>query len=75
MEWKGTEDARYPKFLTTTPVDVPVKSEDNTTDNGTEASQKVEDHLGRMRLSISGFFMTFTILVAQRLPWWPVSVP
>ena len=38
MEWKGTEDARYPEFLTTTSVDVPVKSEDDTTDDGTGAS-------------------------------------
>ena len=38
MEWKGTEDARYPEFLTTTPVDAPVKSEDDTADDGTGAS-------------------------------------
>ena len=38
MEWKGTEDAHYPEFLTTTPVDVPVKSEDDTADDGTGAS-------------------------------------
>ena len=38
MEQKGTEDARYPKFLTTTPVDAPVKSEDDTADDGTGAS-------------------------------------
>ena len=38
MERKGTEDARYPEFLTTTPVDAPVKSEDNTADDGTGAS-------------------------------------
>ena len=38
MERKGTEDARYPEFLTTTPVDAPVKSEDDTTDDGTRAS-------------------------------------
>ena len=38
MERKGTEDAWYPEFLTTTPVDVPVKSEDDTTDDGTGAS-------------------------------------
>ena len=38
MEQKGTEDARYPEFLTTTPVDAPVKSEDDTTDDGTGAS-------------------------------------
>ena len=42
MEWKGTEDARYPKFLTTTPVDAPVKSEDDTTDDGTRASLEGE---------------------------------
>ena len=38
MERKGTEDARYPEFLTTTPVDAPVKSEDDTADDGTRAS-------------------------------------
>ena len=38
MERKGTEDARYPEFLTTNPVDAPVKSEDDTTDDGTGAS-------------------------------------
>ena len=38
MERKGTKDARYPEFFTTTPVDVPVKSEDNTTNEGTRAS-------------------------------------
>ena len=38
MEQKGTEDARYPEFLTTTPVEAPVKSEDDTTDDGTGAS-------------------------------------
>ena len=40
MEWKGAEDARYPEFLTTTPVDVPVKSEDDTADDGTRASSE-----------------------------------
>ena len=38
MEQKGTEDAWYPEFLTTTPVDAPVKSEDNTANDGTGAS-------------------------------------
>ena len=38
MERKGTEDAWYPKFLTTTPVDAPVKSEDDTADDATGAS-------------------------------------
>ena len=38
MEQKGTEDARYPEFLTTTPVDAPVKSEDDTADDRTGAS-------------------------------------
>ena len=38
MEQKGTKDGRYHKFLTTTPVEVPVKSEDDTTDDGTGAS-------------------------------------
>ena len=38
MERKGTKDARYPEFLTTTPVDAPVKSEDDTADDGTRAS-------------------------------------
>ena len=38
MEWKGTKDARYPKFLTTIPVDTPVKSEDDTADDGTGAT-------------------------------------
>ena len=38
MEQKGTEDARYPEFLTTTPVDTPVKSEDDTANDGTGAS-------------------------------------
>ena len=38
MELKGTEDARYPEFLTSTPVDAPVKSEDDTIDDGTGAS-------------------------------------
>ena len=42
MERKGTEDARYPEFLTTTSVDVPVKSEDDTTDDGTGASPEGE---------------------------------
>ena len=42
MEWKGTEDAQYPEFLTTTLVDAPVKSEDNTTDDGTGASLEGE---------------------------------
>ena len=42
MEWKGTEDARYPQFLTTTSVDMPVKSEDNTADDGTGASPEGE---------------------------------
>ena len=31
MEQKGTKDARYPEFLTTTSVDAPVKSEDDGT--------------------------------------------
>ena len=38
MERKGTKDARYPKFLTTTPVDAPVKSEDDTANDGTGVS-------------------------------------
>ena len=38
MERKGTEDARYPEFLTTTPVDMPVKSEDDTANDRTGAS-------------------------------------
>ena len=38
MERKGTEDARYPEFLTTTRVDAPVKSEDDTADDGTRAT-------------------------------------
>ena len=38
MERKGTEDAWYPEFLTTNPVDAPVKSEDDTADDGTRAS-------------------------------------
>ena len=38
MEWKGTKDARYPEFLTTTPVDAPVKSEDDTADDRTRVS-------------------------------------
>ena len=38
MERKGTKDARYPEFLITTPVDMPVKSEDDTTNDGTGAS-------------------------------------
>ena len=42
MEWKGTEDAWYPEFLTTTPVDMPVKSEDDTADDGTGASLEGE---------------------------------
>ena len=42
MEQKGTEDARCPEFLTTTPVDTPVKSEDDTTDDRTRASPEGE---------------------------------
>ena len=42
MEWKGTEDARYPEFLTTTPVDVPMKSEDNPANDRTGASLEGE---------------------------------
>ena len=38
MGQKGTEDAQFPKFLTTTQVDAPVKSEDDTTDDGIGAS-------------------------------------
>ena len=38
MEQKGTKDAWYPEFLTTTAVDVPVKSEDDTANDGTGAS-------------------------------------
>ena len=38
MEWKGTEDAQYPEFLTTTSVDAPLKSEDDTMNDGTRAS-------------------------------------
>ena len=42
MERKGTEDARCPEFLTTTSVDAPVKSEDDTADDGTGASPEGE---------------------------------
>ena len=42
MEQKETEDAQYPEFLTTTPVDTPVKSKDDTTNDGTGASLKGE---------------------------------
>ena len=42
MEQKGTEDARYLLFLTTTPVDTSVKSKDDTTDDGTRASPEGE---------------------------------
>ena len=42
MEQKGTEDARYPEFLTTTPVDTSVKSKDDITDDGTGASPEGE---------------------------------
>ena len=38
MEQKGTKDVWYPEFLTTIPVDAPVKSEDNTANDRTEAS-------------------------------------
>ena len=37
MEWKETEDAWYSELLTTTRVDMPVKSEDDTVDLGTGA--------------------------------------
>ena len=37
MEWKETEDAWYSELLTTTPVDTPVTSEDNTIDLRTRA--------------------------------------
>ena len=40
MERKGTEDARYPEFLNTNPVDMPVKSEDDTADDRTGASRE-----------------------------------
>ena len=42
MERKGTKDARYPEFLTTTSMDASVKSEDNTTDDGTRPSLEGE---------------------------------
>ena len=37
MELKETEDAWYFELLTTTPVDTPVKSKDDTVDLGTGA--------------------------------------
>ena len=42
MEWKGTEYAQYPEFLTTTSEDAPVKSEDDTADIRTGASLEGE---------------------------------
>ena len=42
MEQKGTKDAWYPEFLTTTPVDAPVKSEEYTADDRTGASLESE---------------------------------
>ena len=42
MEWKETKDAQYSELLTTTPVDTPVKSEDNSVDLGTGASPEGE---------------------------------
>ena len=38
MEQEESEDARYSELLTTTPVDTPVKSEDDATAQGTRAS-------------------------------------
>ena len=38
MEWKESKDAQYSELLTTTPVDMPVKSEDDATTQGTGAS-------------------------------------
>ena len=38
MEWKESEDERYSELLTTTPVDMPVKSKDNATAQGIRAS-------------------------------------
>ena len=42
MERKESEDARYSELLTTTPVDMPVKSEDDTIDQGTGVSPEGE---------------------------------
>ena len=42
MERKESEDARYSELLTTTPVDMPVKSEDDATDQRTRASPEIE---------------------------------
>ena len=38
MEWEESEDAQYSELLTNTPVDMPVKSEDDATAKGTRAS-------------------------------------
>ena len=42
MEWKESEDAQYSELLTTTPVDMLVKSEDNVTNQRTRASLEGE---------------------------------
>ena len=42
MEQKESEDAQYSELLTTTPVDMPVKSEDDATDQRTGASLEGE---------------------------------
>ena len=42
MEQKESEDAWYSELLTTTPVDMPVKSEDDATDQRTRASPEIE---------------------------------
>ena len=42
MEWKESEDARYSELLTSTPVDTPVNSEDDATNQRTGASPEGE---------------------------------
>ena len=43
MEWKESEDAWYSELLPTTPVDTPVKSEDDATTRGTRTSLDGEE--------------------------------
>ena len=42
MEQKKSDDALYSELLTTTPVDTPIKSEDDATIKGTGASPNGE---------------------------------